>query len=429
MTEREIPDLKTARRLIAERIVPLASETVALDLAVGRVPVQSLKALTSLPGFNQSLRDGYVIGRGGQRTEAGWSYKLAGEIAAGDTGGRPLRSGTACRIMTGGLIPPQGLRVIPDEQCQVQDNRLLVADTVQWAHGSLAKGNLAQGNLAKVSQVAKSRFIAQKGRQLKPGRVVAPAGRPLRPGDLVLLAGSGHAEVEVHARPSVGFFCTGSELDFPGADPLPGRKISGNGYFLRDLATRVGCEVTDHGLVSDRVELVQDRLAEVVAQGVDLVISTGGMGPGKYDLVEEAFVRAGGRLVYRALNVRPGRATLFGVLGRTLFFGLPGPPPAVRMLLNELVAPALLNLQGIRAGGPRCLRLRLSEEVQLHSCGVCRLRGAVLEWNQGECVVRPAGQLESPSCYLVIPARRRHYRQGELITVHLSVLLFPDSVL
>ncbi|MBC8207588.1 MAG: molybdopterin molybdotransferase MoeA [Desulfobulbaceae bacterium] len=408
MTEREIPDLNTARRLIAERIVSLGAETVSLEQAVGRVPQQSLRALCPLPGFDQSLRDGYVIGKGGQRTDAGWSYELAGEIAAGDVGPNSLAPGSACRIMTGGLIPARAQRVIQDEQCQVRGGRLVISDAVKSAAET---------------------YVSYKGRQLQRGRVVVPAGRPLEPGDLVLLAGCGYAEVEVCKRPRVGFFCTGSELDLPGAVLEPGRKITGNGYFLRDLATRVGSQVADHGLVKDRLELVQERLAEVLATDVDLVISTGGMGPGKYDLVEEAFARAGGHLVYRALNVRPGRATLFGVLGRTLFFGLPGPPPAVRMLLNELVAPALLALQGVQRRGPRNLRVRLSEALQVRSCGVCRLRGGIIELNRGECVVRPARQLESPSCYLVIPARRCSYRQGELITVHLPVSLCSGSVL
>ncbi len=407
MTEQVIPDLETARCLIAERIEPLSPEAVSLEEGVGRVPVQSIRALLPLPGFDQSLRDGYVVGSGGRQETRGWSYELVGEIAAGDVGASRLAPGTACRIMTGGLVPARSQRVIPDEVCRLRDGRLLVSEA---------------------DRSAASQYIARKGRQLQRGRVVAPAGRPLRPGDLVLLAGSGHVDVVVHGRPRVGFFCTGSELNLPGSCVAPGQKISGNGYFLRDLASRVGCQVTDHGLVSDRVELVQERLTEVMASGADLVISTGGMGPGKYDLVEEAFVRAGGRVIYRALNVRPGRATLFGVLGKTLFFGLPGPPPAVRMLLNELVAPALQVLQGVHASGPRSLRVRLGEALQLRSRGVCRLRGAVLELDRGECVVRSARSLESPSCYLVIPARRCRYRLGELITVHLPVSLFSDSV-
>jgi molybdopterin molybdotransferase len=117
--------------------------------------------------------------------------------------------------------------------------------------------------------------------------------------------------------------------------------------------------------------------------------------------------------------MRPGKAVLFGVLGRTLFFGLPGPPYAVRTLLNELVGPALLAMQGVVGSWPKEVQAHLLHQVSIKRNDVLRLKDGVLTFSEGKCLVRFAERLEIPNCFVMLPPGRLHYDEGALVEVHL----------
>ena len=102
------------------------------------------------------------------------------------------------------------------------------------------------------------------------------------------------------------------------------------------------------GVVTDERTDIKDLLGTIKNSDADIVISTGGVGPGKYDLFGELLPELGARILYRSLHIRPGRSTLFGLLGDKLYFGLPGPPTAVRVLFHELLCPLIKKMQGMR---------------------------------------------------------------------------------
>jgi molybdopterin molybdotransferase len=393
------PDLVAAKKIIAAQIRQTEGESVALEDALFRLPIESLRAGKPQPGYDQSTRDGFVIsGDGDTHTGEGHSFKIEGEIRAGTTDKRPLRPGVACRIMTGGLIPPRGLRVIPQEDCRERNGMLVVPDAALYR---------------------RSTFIRRKGSEIGRGRVVVSAGTPILPDHLVLLAATGHSQVLVHRRPRVAFFCTGSELVATPREEEDGLKVSGNRYLLHGLIRLSGGIPQYLGTVPDTGGDLAVALARIDYEATEVIITTGGMGPGRYDLLEEAFVRAGGRVVYRSLQVRPGKATLFGILGKSLFFGLPGPPPAVGVLFNELVGPALLFLQGMKKCGLRRIRASLQETVVVKERGVLNVKGGILTI-RNEVVVRLAGKTEAAGCYILFPAHRRSFQKGEMVEVHLN---------
>ena len=157
-----------------------------------------------------------------------------------------------------------------------------------------------------------------------------------------------------------------------------------------------------------------------------MVVTTGGVGPGKYDLVAETFKRLGVTILYNSLKVRPGKSTLFGIKSQTLFFGLPGPPPAVRLLFNELLRPALLKAQGFNKTLPQAIRATITEPLTISQPGTLSLKGAVLSSLKGTFIIRPARKTEAINAVILIPPHRRYIQKGELVTVHQARQLFQD---
>ena len=393
-------DLKTAQRLTLQACDLLDAEEVPLAECLGRIPVQSLIALRSLPGYDQSLRDGYAVSSGAGRPGGGKfaSFRVVDEVAAGDTRRITLQPGESVRIMTGGLVPGNCNAIVPQELCRVRENRLEVLDRFSTAGGA---------------------FIHRKGSEVNKGRLLVNRGNGIGPQQLILLAGTGYQTVPVARRPLVSFFSSGSELVDGSGDLSAGQKFNANTPLLQGLINRCGAVVREKGLVKDDPEGVQRLLEQMSQAGCDILISTGGMGPGKFDLVEEAFTRAGGKIMYSSLHLRPGKSTLFGTLGSTLFFGLPGPPHAVHLLFNELVQPAILALQGVKLCRPQELKAHLEEDLSLPKRRMPRLKSGVLSFQGGQCRVRPVKSGEQSNCHIYCPASRRCLRTGEKVTVHL----------
>ena len=395
-------DLKKAQSLIIEECCSLPEEHVDLAESINRYPTSALLAREPLPGYDQSLRDGYAIGpldSKCSKEQGDCCFQVIDEVAAGDTRQLTLRPGEAIRIMTGGLVPKQCGSVVPQEFCEIATKTIKVPSRF-----------LDQKKL----------FVHVMGSELAKGRVVVPKGTPIRPEQQILLAGVGYDTVQVVRKPRISFFCTGSEL-VTGTELKPaGKKFSANTHLLHGLIELAGADLLEKKTVKDDPGIVAMTIAEMSRSQCDIMISTGGMGPGKFDLIEEAFADIGGRVVYRSLLLRPGKSTLFGMLGKTLFFGMPGPPPAVHLLFNELIRPAVLALQGAKHCRPRKLKAYLSEDLYLPKRGLPRLKSGVLQVVDGRCVVRAANRIEPSNCHIYCFAARRRLRKGEKVLIHLQ---------
>ena len=385
--------------LIAETVPPLSGEICPVVASPGRVASQPLLARVPQPGYDQATRDGFAVGAGGDSVADGGEFRIDGEAPAGDTQRRMLPPGQACRIMTGGMVPDGAKRVVPQEDCVVEDGMVLVS----------ARG------LAR-----KKTFIDRQGSLVTEGDLLVEKGTILLPEHPALLASCGHTEIEVYRRPRVGFFCTGSELVETADQVVPGLKLSSNRYLLEGLIRQFLAEPQYLGIVPDQAGDLDRLLAKITTASLDAVISTGGMGPGKYDLLEDAFQRAGGKVISRSLAMRPGASTLIGRLGRAVFFGLPGPPGAVRTLMNELVGPALLQLQGVREYQPVAVRARLTDRVELRRAEVLHVKPGVLSMAARGLAVRLAGRMETPSCFVLFPPGQEVYPADSEVEVHLA---------
>ncbi len=399
-TEKSI-DLTTAQDLILETCSVLSSEKLGLAKAVGRVAAQSHKALAALPGYDGSLRDGYAIALAGEKTDNSECnvFRVIDEVAAGDTRKLGLKKGEAIRIMTGGLIPAGCRAVVPQEKCE------RVGKTVRIPVHSL--------NLANT-------FIHKKGCEIEKDQVILREGIALNADQQIALAGVGYERVDVVRKPKISFFCTGSELvTEPGAEKQEGQRFSGNNYLLSGLIPGYGAVVHEQETVVDEVKQVVALMERMGNSGCDVLLSTGGMGAGKFDLIEEAFARCGGETIYRSLTMRPGKSTLFGKLGDTLFFGLPGPPPAVQLLFHELIRPAICRLQGAEECKPQEITAILCEDLSFPQRGLLRLKSGQLTLEDGTCRVRPVKKGEVSNCYIVCSPEKHFLASGEKVLIHL----------
>lgn len=393
--------LHQAQRQILAHSRPGPPETVPLERALGRIPAAAVRARLAVPSFPQSSRDGYAL-RARDTIKAatdpgGVRLEVLGEIAAGRT--RPagrLKPGQAYRIMTGGLLPPGADSVIAFENVHHEEER----------------------HITLLTTCRRGDYIRPAGTDLRRRQIIVHAGRPVSPEHLPRLATAGVGELAVYPRPRVGLLCTGSELlDDTGENPVPGSLISGNRFLLAGLIRRWGGEPVDLGTVRDDPEAIAAILSRQAQQGLDMIISTGGMGPGKHDLVDGVLERLQAELLYRQLHLRPGKATMAAMLKQTLFFGLPGPPPAVHLLFYLLVAPALRRAQGHHRPGAVTVNACLSKPLTRPRSGVMQLKDAVLRAEGGRLLVRPLRAGETMNAIIMVPANRRHLRQKEMVRV------------
>ena len=393
--------LKEAQRLIVSHCSVLAAETIPISEAGERIAAQAIKAARAVPDFARSAMDGYAL-NSRDLTDGTDPIPLTvtGEIAAGATDLPRLARKNAIAIMTGGALPPGANQVVPFEHCQRNGDLVLVS-----------------------SPPRPGAFIRARGTDLAAGQTIVRAGTKIEPQHLPLLAESGLSQISIVRRPELAIICTGSELLDTLDTPETGQIIGGNRFLLASLIKAAGAASRDLGLVADDCDRIVATLKDALHGPAQGVITTGGMGPGNYDLLPQAFAKLGIRPVYRALAVRPGRSTMFGLYNGKPIFALPGPPPAVFLLFHELVLPALRRMQGQRQPLPQLVRASLTTLILLKKTGLLNLKGAVVRLNGKTLFARPTGKNEAANAIIHLPANRKHLRAGEDVSLRLCT---PD---
>ena len=326
---------------------PLPAETRPIEATLGRVAAAEVRATTDLPPWDNSAMDGYAV-RGAEIVEASEAapvvLRVAGEAAAGGSAGPAAAPGTAIRIATGAPLPAGADTIV-----QVELTTPLNADgSAAGPRGGQAIGSIP-ASVAIHATVPIGSSIRRRGSDLLAGTVVLQAGVQLGPAAIGLVAGSGVSSVAVHRRPIVAVLATGDEVRSAGT-ALEGSGIpDANGPGLRALAAAAGADVLDLGIARDRLDDVTERLRRGVAQA-DIVIVSGGVSVGPYDVVRAGF-EAVGRIELWRVALQPGKPFAFGTARRddgsqVLLFGLPGNPVSSFVTFEIFVRPALRRLAG-----------------------------------------------------------------------------------
>lgn len=299
--------------------------------ADGRVLAQDVTSALQVPPQDNSSMDGYAV-RAADCVQAGAVLRVTQRIPAG-THGVQLNAGEAARIFTGAPIPPGADAVVMQEDCEA------LAD--------------AQVQVNKV--VPAGQWVRRSGEDVTRGATVLTQGTRLTPAELGLAASIGLAQLKVAARPRVALFSTGDELVMPG-DVAPeamqaGAIYNSNRFFLRAMLQRLGCEVTDLGIVPDKRDATLAALRDA-AQHHDLILTSGGVSVGEEDHIKPA-VESLGVLNLWQLAIKPGKPFAYGRVNRVAageachFMGLPGNPVSSFVTFLLLVRPFVLALQGV----------------------------------------------------------------------------------
>ena len=391
--------LAGAHSAISQHIPSLDQQQLAVGDALSRINAVSIPATRPKPFYDQSSRDGFALAAEPDAREDGRViFRVVGEVAAGCGEQPPLQPGQTVRIMTGAMVPAGCERVVPFEVCSEQENRVAMAP--------------AELNRRQV-------FIRTRGSEVQEGKILVPAHTRLQPDHLRMLVENGCHAVQVYRRPRAAVICTGSELVEAGQEVRPGQKISGNGILLSALLADYGGECCWSATVTDQVAVIRQQVEQGLAAGANMVITTGGMGPGKFDLMEQVFAELGGTVLYNRLRVRPGKFTLLGMIGQVPFFALPGPPPAVRILFQELIVPALNRLQGAAEMIEPLVPATLVHTLSVKQTGHLNLKGAVVQVTGDGLRVQPAGRGEPMNGVIHLAGDRQVAEYGEQVDVRL----------
>jgi molybdopterin molybdotransferase len=309
--------------IIAARVTAVHEvEAVALDEADGRILAADVAAPLPLPPFTNSAVDGYAVRSGDLPGKEAAAFPVTGRVQAGASAQAPLRSGHATRIFTGAPMPDGADTVFMQEDVRIDEAGRVV----------LPAGLRAGAN------------VRPSGEDIPVGSSALKAGRRLRPQDVALAAAFGLTHLDVRRRIRVAVFSTGNELVSPGAPRAAAQLFDSNRFMLMAMLRRLGCEVSDLGIVGDDPAALAQGLKKVAGPH-DLILTTGGVSTGEEDHVKAA-VEAVGTLVLWRMAIKPGRPVAMGIIGGTPFIGLPGNPVASFVTFVHVVRPTVLALAG-----------------------------------------------------------------------------------
>jgi molybdopterin molybdotransferase len=325
-------------------------------------------------------------------------FEVVGELAAGGVFRGVIGPGQTLRIMTGAPIPAGADTVYPQEVVERAGRRITV--------GAIDRGANTRG----------------RGEDVRAGSVVLSAGSVLRAQEMGVVASLGFPQVLVRQRPRVAVLSTGDEVVEPGDARKPGQIFDSNRFSLHGLVEAAGGTVTDYGIVPDLHEVLHARLTEA-ARSADIVLTSGGVSVGDYDLVKAVLQDAGG-IDFWQVAMQPGRPLAVGRIGAAHFFGLPGNPVASMLTFSLFVRPALWKLAGRRDLFPPRFHAVATERMRKRP-GRREFKRGVLTYGPEGWQVRTTGpqgsgilsSMAQADCFIVIEEEREDVQAGERVWV------------
>jgi len=373
----------------------------SLQQASGRVLAEDILSDIDMPPFDKSSMDGYALQAAATAT-APVTLQVVGTIPAGVFPHFEVRPSQAAKIMTGAPLPKG-------------------ADSVQMVEKTVPG---QEESVQILEAVAAGQHVAKRGEVLRSQACVLSTGSYIGPQVLALLATVGREEVLTYACPRVGVLVTGDELVDISKYPAPGQIRNSNGYALLGQVQETGIEAVPLGIVSDDPKELSKKIRTGLAN--DVLLITGGVSMGEFDLVEKLLTEAGAEILFEAVNIKPGKPAVFGKAGKTLIFGLPGNPVSASTVFEVIVRPVLRKMMGFERFENIKVRARLTATFKSRTSRENYLPG----WADvfaGKFVVHPVASMGSAdvfaharsNCYVIAPPEIDEFDEGEELDVML----------
>jgi molybdopterin molybdotransferase len=396
--------VEEARDKILDTISPLGLEKVNILDALGRVIGEDVYAGRAIPPKDNSAMDGYALRAEDTcraSVESPVQLAVVEDIPAGAIPHKRVGPGEAARIMTGAPIPEGADAVVRME------------DTLEEAP-----------RVAIVVEAQKGQNIRHAGEDVLDGEKVIFRGEIIRPAEVGMLASLGRSFILVHQRPLIAVVATGDELVDIDEPPSEWKIISSNSYSLAALVRECGAIPLQIGIARDRRE---DLLAKFrAAMRADLIVSSGGVSVGDYDLVKEIMQEVGNAMQFWQVAMKPGRPLAFGALGNVPIVGLPGNPVSSMVSFEQFIRPAILKMLGHTNLFRRSVRARLEEGIEKKAGIRHFIRARIRRDEEGYTVVttgeQGSGILKSmvrANGLIIIPEEATVARVGDMVTVQL----------
>jgi molybdopterin molybdotransferase len=404
-----VVDFDEALKIVLEhasRIAAPAVEVAPLPSCSGRILARAIAADRDQPPFDRSTRDGFAVKA--SDITAGTELTVIGQIRAGERWQSiPPPQGTAIEIMTGAPIP-QG------------------ADAVVMVEHVERTGDVIR--LSPDRKIQAGENIVPQGSEARAGATVLSAGTLLEAAEIALAASCGASSLTVYRRPVAAIAATGDELVELNEMPAEQQIRNSNSYGLAALVAQTGGEPIRLPIAPDKRPELEQTIRQ--ARSADLMLLSGGVSMGRYDLVEEVLQSLGAEFFFTGVRMQPGKPVVFGRLPATgehpaqFFFGLPGNPISTQVTFHCFVAPLLQAMCGAAVQGPRFVQATLYEAVA-GKPGLMRLLPAHLASNRICPQVRIVGWQGSgdlaanarANCYAVLPPEQKQFVPGDVITV------------
>jgi molybdopterin molybdotransferase len=390
-----------ARRTVIEQVAkakrPRAAATISVWDALGFVLAEEVKTDREYPPFDRSTRDGYAVRAA--EASAGATLRCVAEIKAGDTVTHSLVAGTCVQIMTGAAVPDGADAVVMIEHISRD------GDSVRFERAA------QQGQ-----------YIVPRGSEARRGETILSPGMRLGYAELALAAQVGATQLRCGRKPRVAILSTGDEVVAIDQQPGAFQIRNSNSVSLAAQVRLAGGEPVLLGNAADRIDDLREKISSGLREQV-LVLS-GGVSMGKYDLVETVLKELGAEFYFDAVAIRPGKPAVFAKCGDTFVFGLPGNPVSTMVTFELFVVPAIDLLSGAPARDLPLVEARLGAALN-EKQGLAHFLPARVEWRgtTPEVKVLPwqgsgdIAALARANCYLVVAADRGQVSAGETMPI------------
>jgi molybdopterin molybdotransferase len=390
-----------ARRTVIDHVQenkgPHATANLSVWDALGYVLAQEVKTDREYPPFDRSTRDGYAVRAADAMTGA--QLRCASEIKAGDTVTAPLAAGTCVQIMTGAAVPAGADAVVMIEHTQRD------AGMVRFERAAQSGQN-----------------IVPRGSEAKADQTILTPGMRLGYAELALAAQVGARELRCASKPRVAILSTGDEVVSIDDSAGPFQIRNSNSVSLAAQVRLAGGEPVLLGNAADAIEDLRAKIDRGLKE--DVLVLSGGVSMGKYDLVETVLRLLGTEFHFDAVAIRPGKPAVFGRCGNTFVFGLPGNPVSTMVTFELFVVPALDLLSGAEARALPLLEARLGKALK-EKPGMTHFLPARIAWRGAAPEVNALpwqgsgdiATMAQANCFLVVPPDREQIAVGESVAV------------